>query len=134
MLYHLHKEGATYVVMRKIPVIQGYKPLGIPASYHQLDVGATKAIASLISDANANDPDLTKHPWALLSIWRLATPEGIAVILEWQPASTVPRTVTVGNVSPNVPPMGSSSTPSSAVAEFDETASILCVIPSVDYT
>ena len=133
MLYHLHKEGATYVVMRKIPVIQGYKPLGLPASYHQLDIGATKAIASLISGANGNEPDLTKHPWALLSIWRLATPEGITVILEWQPASTVLRIVTIGNVASNVPPIESSSTPSSAVAEFDETASILSVIPSVDY-
>jgi hypothetical protein len=135
MLYHLHKEGANYVVRCNIPVTQGYKPLATPAPYNKLDIEATKAIASLVSDANGNNPDLTRHPWALHSVWGLAAPRGIAVILEWQPAAAMPRAITAGYVTS----VASSSTTTftqsglSNVPETDETASMLYVIPYVHY-
>jgi hypothetical protein len=136
MLYHLHKEGSKYVIKCSIPVTQDYKPLVIPAPYSKLDIEATKAIASLVSDANNNNPDLTKHPWALHSVWRLATLLGIAVILEWQPATTMTRTTTAGDVTPVESGSTTLFTPLRllSVAGADETASILYVIPYVHYT
>ena len=60
--------------------------------YNRLDPKATKAIAALVSRANGDEPDLTRHPWALLGVWGLSAPapqtpapEGAIVILEWQP-------------------------------------------------
>ncbi len=111
-------------------MIEGYKPFAASAAYAQLEIEATKAIASLVSDANGNEPDLTKHPWALHSIWRLAAPFGIAVILEWQPAkagSQVPQ-VLVASGSPTA----FATLRSSSAAEAGETASILYVVPYVD--
>ena len=99
MLYHLHREGANYAIKCKIPVVEGYKPSATPVPYNQLAVEATKALASLVSDANGNNPDLTKHPWVLLSVWKLLVPLGLAVILEWQPVGVGPRTVSLGNVT-----------------------------------
>jgi hypothetical protein len=127
MLYHLHKTGGRYVIKYKIPVAEGHTPFTTCIPYDQLDFEASKAIASLVSDANDNNLDLTKHPWALHSVWALSAPQGVVVILEWQPVSTMPQTATVGYV----PPVESSSTNvfnplrSSSVAEASETASIL---------
>jgi len=106
MLYHLHKTGGRYVVGYKIPVAEGHRPSTAYIPYDQLDTQETKAIASLVADANDNNPDLTKHPWALYGVWKLSAPQGVVVILEWQPASSVPPTVTVGGVTP----VGGSST------------------------
>lgn len=136
VLYHLHKEGAEYVLRCKIPVAEGYKPASTPLPYDKLDTEATKAIATLVSDINGNEPDLTKHPWALFGVWVLVHPQGIAVTLEWQPASVGPRAVSVGNVTP----VASSSTIGfdtlrlSSAAEDDETASIMYVVPNVETT
>ena len=133
MLYHLHKEGERYVMKYKIPVVEGHRPLTTHVPYDMLDIEASKAIALLVSGANGHNLDLTKHPWALHSIWRLMAPQGLIVILEWQPASTGPQAVTIGNVTPV---RGSSTTVvvpfmSSGVAEASETASILYVLQCV---
>jgi len=150
MLYHLHKEGAGYAVRCNIPVTQDYKPLATPAPYNKLDTEATKAIASLVSEANGNDPDLTKHPWALRSVWGLAAPQGIAVLLEWQPAAAMPRfvtaddatSVTSGSMTPRTVVAGYGSSVASGsgtvrwkgVDEADETGSFMYVIPYAHYT
>ena len=136
MLYHLDVQNGKYVVKYKIPVVEGYNPSTVAYSYRSLQRGMTKAIASLVSEANGNDPDLTNHPWALHSVWKVQGTLNIAVILEWQPASAVPRTITTGNVTPAT----SSSTTaiprlrSPSVTDADETASILYVVPFVDHT
>ena len=134
VLYHLHKEGAIYVIRCKISVAEGYKPTSAPVPYDKLDTEATKAIALLVSDSNGSEPDLTKHPWALLGVWVLAFPQGVAVTLEWQPAGVGPRAVSVGDVTS----VASSSTTEFAtlrsprVADDGDTASILYVVPYVD--
>ena len=136
MLYHLDVQNAKYVVKYKIPVVEGHNPSTVAYLYKQLQRGMIKAIASLVSEANGNDPDLTNHPWALHSVWKVPGSPSIAVILEWQPASAVPRTITTGNVTP----AASSSTTaftrlrSPSVTDADETASILYVVPYVDNT
>ena len=139
MLYHLKKENGKYVLGHKIPVSEGYKASDLPLSYNELDADVRDVISSLVWDANGNNPDLTKHPWALHSIWKLQASKGLAVILEWQPASAVPRTSVVGG---NATPVASSSTfmfassrsSGSSMTEADETSSILYVIPKVDDT
>lgn len=90
MLYHLQRKNSTYVETFKIPVDSLPSSLRLP--YNHLDIKATKAIALLVSRANGDEPDLTKHPWALLGVWGLSAlapqtpaPEGAVVILEWQP-------------------------------------------------
>ena len=134
MLYHLHKEGARYVIKCKIPVAEGYKPASTPIPYNKLDTEATKVITSLISDINDGEPDLTKHPWSLLGVWVLAFPQGVAVVLEWQPAGVGPRAVSVGDVTP----VASGSTTAFATlitpraADDGDAASILYVVPYVD--
>jgi hypothetical protein len=96
---------------------------------------ASSVTASLVWDAKGNDPDLTKYPWALHSVWRLPQPQTLAVILEWQPASALP-TLAVGNMTPMTSSGTVMFTPlrSSSVAEVDETASIMYIVPYVDYT
>ena len=136
MLYHLDVQNGLYVVKYKIPVIEGYKPSTVLFSYYQLEVTATKAIESLVSDANGNDPDLTNHPWALHGVWKVPGSQSIAVILEWQPASAGPRTITTGSVTPAASSSTTAFPPltSPSVAEADETASIVYVVPYVDNT
>ena len=105
-----------------------YCPLpGLSVPYDQVDVEASKVIASLISDANGNDPDLAKHPWALHSIWRLSMMRSLGVILEWQPACAVPQTVPVDDVASSGTLTFIPLTPSNA----GETASILYVVQYV---
>jgi hypothetical protein len=136
MLYHLSKEGGVYVMKYKIPVVEGHKPSGVSLMYNQIDLEASSVIASLVWEANGNDPDLTKHPWALHSVWRLPAAQTLAVILEWQPTSALPRTLVVGNMTTMASSSTSMFTPSrsSNVAEADDTASIMYVVPHVDYS
>jgi hypothetical protein len=133
MLYHLYREGKKFVIRCKIPVSESYRPSATSVPYHKLNVEATNAVASLVSDANGNDPDLTKHPWALHSLWRLPASQDVAVILEWQPATAIPQTATAGDVTPVASSSTTSLTPlrSSGVEEADDTASIMYVIPFV---
>lgn len=90
MQYHLQKENSTYVEKFKIPVDS--LPSSARFPFNRLDTKATKAIAFLVSRANGDEPDMTSHPWALLGVWGLSAPasqtpapEGVVVILEWQP-------------------------------------------------
>jgi hypothetical protein len=135
MIYHLNKEGGAYVIKYKIPVVEGHKPSAVSLMYNQIDHEASSVTASLVWDAKGNDPDLTKYPWALHSVWRLPQPQTLAVILEWQPASALP-TLAVGNMTPMTSSGTVMFTPlrSSSVAEVDETASIMYIVPYVDYT
>jgi hypothetical protein len=135
MLYHLNKEGGVYVINYKISVVEGHKPSAVSLMYSQIDLEVSGVIASLVWDTNGNNPDLMKHPWVLHSVWRLPAPQALAAIFEWQPASAL-ATLVVGNMTPM---SGSSTTMfsplrSSSVAEADETASIMYVVPYVDYT
>lgn len=124
MLYHLNKVGGAYVIKYKMPVCENHKPSTVSLAYDHIDRETCTAIASHISGANGNDQDLTKHPWALHSIWRLSTSQDVAIILEWQPARAVPHIATVGSVVP----VASSSTPTFIPlrpGDAGETASIL---------
>ena len=139
MLYHLKKEDGKYVLGHKIPVSEGHKASDVSLLYNDLDVEARDVISSLVLDANGNNPDMTKHPWALHSVWKFQASKGLGVILEWQPASAVPQTSVVGG---NATPVASSSpfmfassrSSGSSMTEADETSSILYVIPKVDDT
>ena len=127
MLYYFEKEHERYVMKYKIPVIEGHKPISIGTSYDKLDIEASKAIASLISEANGSNPDLTKHLWALSSIWQLMPAVSMVVILEWQPACMQPQAATVGNVIPVASSSMTAFNPfrSSSKKVAGETASIL---------
>ena len=136
MLYHLTKHGEEYVLGHKVPVSEGHRPSNLLLSYSQIDVSARDVISSLVCDANGNDPDLTRHPWALHSIWKLQASQGLALILEWQPASVVPRmSIVGGNTTPVTTNNSFIFTPvrSSSLAEVDETNSIKYVVLNVDY-
>src|SRR5258708_9710626 len=90
MLYHLNNKNGHHILSYKIPVSEGHNPSNVSVSYDQLDVEVRDVISSLVWDANGNDPDLTKHPWALHSVWKLQASHGLGVILRWQPAIAVP--------------------------------------------
>jgi len=91
MLYHLRAGTRGYTIAHKFPVSENYQPSLVSLSYNQIDQrDARGVIASLVSGANGNDPDLTRHPWALHSIWMLQD-QGLAVILECQHAGALPR-------------------------------------------
>ena len=79
MLYHLDRLGGTYVIKYIIPVVEGHQPSTAVLPYDPINVEACKVSASLISDANGNDPNLTKQPWALHSIWRLSMMRSLGV-------------------------------------------------------
>ena len=105
---------------------------GIDSDKLVTEILQTRMSSAIAAGANGNNRDLTEHPWALHSIFGLLASQDIAVILEWQPASAVPHTVTVGNMVP----VARSSTPTciplmpsiSITGEASETASILYVI------
>jgi hypothetical protein len=65
MLYHLSKEGGVYLINYKIPVVKGHEPSAVSLMYNRIESSFT---ASLVWDANGNDPDLTEHPCALDSV------------------------------------------------------------------
>ena len=136
MLYHLTKDGEEYVLGYKLPVSEGHRPPDHSLPYEKIDLRVRDVISSLVWDANSNEPDLTRHPWALHSVWKLQVSQGLAVILEWQPASAVPRVSVVGG---NATPVAADNTfvfttmRSSGLAEADETNSIKYVELNVDY-
>jgi len=136
VLYHLNKENGQYVLSHKLPVSEGHKPSDTSLSYNQIELEARDVVSSLVWDANGNEPDMTRHPWALHSVWKLQLSQGLAVLLEWQPARAVPRTSVV--VGGNATPVASSSTSlltpsrSSSLVETDETASIFAQPPGYE--
>lgn len=135
MLSHLNVPNGIYVVKYKFPVVEGHTPSTILYPYNQLQLGMIKVTASRLG-SQWQRPGSHESPMGTAQRLECPSVPSIAVILEWQPASGVPRTVNTGNVTlvassnrTTFPPLRSSS-----VTYADETASILYVVPYVDET
>jgi len=111
MLYHLSRTSQyLYDLNLSLPVAADYQPAKEKMVYAQLGSRAQEAVASLVRQANGNNQDLTKHPWALLGVYEATlTTKSFAVILQWQPAEAIPPPIVQTTL--HIPELSSSRAP-----------------------